>query len=243
MRYWRLFNWNVRALATRHLPNYMRFAKRRVRLKSKRGSRPHERRSIPLPHHSSSRSRSPQCRSSSGRMTLPEFLVVLAVVFLMATFRQNLKKGKKPRATPKPIPRKGPLKRRAVWARNRPPTPETLAIARQYQTEQLIQNRNAQPIIAMCETLRQLGINFRQEEICWYDGSLFVLADFWLPDLKTTVEADGFQHRHQHISDSQKARMIRDNFGFRTLRYWNGEIMRYDFIDRLRRDLGITNDR
>jgi hypothetical protein len=170
-------------------------------------------------------------------LTLPEFLlVILACVILM---RACPKSGPRPKKKRKPIPLRGRLKRRAVALRSRPPSVERVAYARQCQDQNLMQSRNAQPTIATCDALAALGIGFRREEITWYDGDLYVLSDFWLPELKVTIELDGSHHRFQHINDSEKAAIIREQTGFSTLRFWNAETLKPDFRQKLKVKLGL----
>jgi hypothetical protein len=88
--------------------------------------------------------------------------------------------------------------------------------------------------------INQLGVRYTREEITWFDGSRFVLSDFWLPELKICVEANGSQHRLERERDVDKAAIILGQRGFRTLEYWNREILRPDFAGRLRRDLGLA---
>jgi very-short-patch-repair endonuclease len=102
-----------------------------------------------------------------------------------------------------------------------------------------MQSRNAQPTLALCEALRQLGIKFERETITWFDGDLFVLSDFTLPDLKCTIELDGAQHRFQHINDSEKATIIKAQTGFRTVRFWNAETLKPNFPAKLKAKLGL----
>jgi very-short-patch-repair endonuclease len=171
-------------------------------------------------------------------VTLPEILIVFAVVFLM-DFRPVPKKGKRPKAKRKPLPRRGHLKRRAVWRRDRPPSLDTIAYARRCQDQNIMQSRNARPTIAMREALQHLNVKFEQEVITWYDGDCWVLSDFWLPDLKITVELDGAQHRFQHINDSEKAAIIKAQTGFRTIRFWNAETLKPGFAEKLKAKLGL----
>jgi very-short-patch-repair endonuclease len=171
-------------------------------------------------------------------MTLPEFLVVLAFVFLMA-FSPQPKKGPKPKKPRKAIPIRGRLKRRAVWRRGRSPTVEQVAFARKCQDDNIMQSRNARPTIALCETLQHLRIRFERETVTWYDGDLFVLSDFTLPDLKITIELDGLHHRHQHINDWEKAKIIKDITGCRTIRFWNAETLKPGFPAKLKAKLGL----
>lgn len=71
------------------------------------------------------------------------------------------------------------------------------------------------------ETLRKLGIKYRREEIIWYDGDLFVLVDFWLPEFRIGIELDGKQHKGAVGYDAEKDQVVEEVTGFKIHRHWN----------------------
>jgi very-short-patch-repair endonuclease len=162
-------------------------------------------------------------------VTFPEFL--LLSVALMAAFKSFPKKGLRPKKARRPLPIRGNLRRRALYLRWKPPTPEQLAYAEQCRQENL---RHHSPACeALEQELRQLGIAYRREEIVFYDGDLYVIVDFWLPNLKIGVECDGQQHRFQHRYDIQKDQMVREVTGFRICRRWNAWFLAPNLRGRL----------
>jgi very-short-patch-repair endonuclease len=157
-------------------------------------------------------------------VTFPELLLVVAACLacLYMVFRRNPKMGPRPKKARRPIPaRSGHIKRKCVALRYRDPTPEQIAYMRQCQQQNLDQTRYAQPTLVLIEVLNDLGIRYSREHPTWYDGDRFVLSDFWLPDYKLSIEQAGAQHRFEQIRDAEKARIIFDQTGFRTARFWN----------------------
>jgi very-short-patch-repair endonuclease len=168
-------------------------------------------------------------------MTLPEVLVVLTPVFLMA-FCPVPKTGPKPKKKRKPLAVRGNLRRRALYRRWREPTAEQRAFAEKCRQENL---RYDCPAIRAVESeLTALGIRYRREEIVFYDGDLFVLVDLWLPNLKIGIEADGQQHRFQRRYDIQKDRMVEEVTGFKICRRWNAWFLRPNLRERMVEILG-----
>lgn len=151
-----------------------------------------------------------------------------------------LPKTIRPTKRRKPIPaRSNRIKLGAVWTRDRLPTAKDLLFAQQKARENIEQSRGAQPTIALKEALTALRVRYSQEEISWHHGTRFVLSDFWLPHHKVTIELDGAQHRYEQVRDAEKAKLILESRGFRTIRYLNREVLKYGFVERLRKDLGL----
>lgn len=103
----------------------------------------------------------------------------------------------------------------------------------------------------MIQALETLNIQYEQERIVWYDNSLYVRPDFWLPHRRVACELDGNHHREQSQRryDLQKDEMVRRQLNASILREWNAWFTSPDLpgrlagrlieIDRLRR-LGLT---
>lgn len=160
-------------------------------------------------------------------------VLALAGVVLLA-FPKLVRTRKRRKRIPA---RSGRLKRRCVALRGRPPSPQTIAFAERCKARNIAQSSGAQPTLAVCAALSGLGIRYWREEITWFDGDRFVLSDFWLPDDRLTIELDGVQHRLEHQRDEEKARIIFESRGFRTVRFWNGEVMMPGLQQRLLRVL------
>jgi hypothetical protein len=162
-------------------------------------------------------------------------LLAVAAFILMVTVRTFFKAGKRGSKPRRPIgPRSGRIRRKALALRYRPPSPETIAFMEKCRMQNIAQSSGAQPTLAVCQALDQLGVRYWREEPTWYDGDCFVLSDFWLPDQRITIELDGTQHRLEQIRDIEKAQIILRDRGFRTVRFWNGEVLRPGLQDRLR---------
>jgi hypothetical protein len=79
------------------------------------------------------------------------------------------------------------------WFQNirwRPPTFEQESFALAYANKNRVRSMSEAPTLALRAALNDRGVRFWQEEIVWYDGDLFVLVDFWLPDHKIGFELD-----------------------------------------------------
>jgi very-short-patch-repair endonuclease len=149
----------------------------------------------------------------------------------------------------KPLAKKGGLPRLAVWKRSIPPTPERIAEANLRAAESIEQSKSEAPTIAMIHALRTLNIEFQQERIVWYDGSLYIRPDFWLPHRRVACELDGNQHKETRKYDREKDDMIRRQLNASILREWNSWYTAPDLpgrlagrlieIDRLRR-IGLS---
>jgi very-short-patch-repair endonuclease len=176
--------------------------------------------------------------AADRQLTIPELLILLLAlaIVIRACPKSGPKKKKRRKSF---IARTGHIKLGALWTRNRTPTPENIAYAMQCAEQNRQQSRHAQPTIVMNESLVALRVRFWQEEITWHHGTKFVLSDWWLPDLKIAIEANGYQHRFERTRDAEKAEIIFHSRGFKTIEFWNGEILRPGFQDRLRRELGL----
>ena len=167
-------------------------------------------------------------------MTLPELLVLLTTVFMpFDNFSPQPKRGKKPRKARTPIPKRGGLPRLAVWKRSIPPTPEIIAEANRRAAENIEKSREEAPTVAMITALKILNVEYHQEKIVWYDGSLYVMPDFWLPHRHVVCELDGFQHRYTKKYDREKDDMVRKVLGVSVLRDWNAWFIAPDLVGRL----------
>jgi len=143
------------------------------------------------------------------------------------------KMGKKPRKPRRPLAVRGRLKRRALAIRWRQPTFEQKSFAVRCSNENRARSADEAPTVALRAVLAELGVRFWQEEIVWYDGDLFVLVDFWLPDHKIGIELDGLQHRRQHVYDWEKDKMVREVTGFTVKRFWNSWATKAGLRDRV----------
>lgn len=180
-------------------------------------------------------------------MTLPDILLIFVVLF-MATFTPCPKSGRRPKKRRRSLNIRGSLPRKALHLRYRQPSQEQRDRAHRFRLQNIEQCRFAQPTMALAAALRELNIDFRQEEIVFYDGDKFVLVDFWLPNLRLGIEQDGAQHKLQKRYDGQKDDMVRQMTGFEIIRKENiwfvkpGLTARLSIeileIDRLRR-LGL----
>jgi hypothetical protein len=171
-------------------------------------------------------------------VTLPEFLVILVVVFMIAC-----PKFFRPKKRRKPLPIRGRLKRKALALRYREPSPEQRAFAERCRQQNLEQSRNSQPKLALLATIRDLGLRFDPEKDCevitWFDGDRFVISDVILHDQKFCVEQDGIQHRMQHQYDLDKDKLIFEVRGYKTLRRWNAWFLKPGLAQRLSKELGL----
>jgi very-short-patch-repair endonuclease len=165
-------------------------------------------------------------------MTLPEVLLVLVAVYHMV-FAPQPKLGPRPKKHRHPLNIRGSLPRRALHLRYRTPSQEQRDRAHRFRTQNIEQTRFAQPTLALVAALTSLCIQFRQEEIIWYDGDKFVIVDFWLPNVRRGIEQDGSQHRLQQRYDMQKDEMIFHVTGFRIFRKENAWFLRPNLTERL----------
>lgn len=82
-------------------------------------------------------------------------------------------------------------------------------------------NATAQEVILWSRLKKnQLGYKFRrQQSIGPY------IVDFYCPDKQLIIELDGWQHGEEEkkMYDEIRTQYL-ENFGFRVLRFWNGEI-------------------
>lgn len=156
-----------------------------------------------------------------------------AIYFLWIAMRACPKKGLKPKKPRKPLAARGRLKRRALYRRWREPTLEQQQFARQCQAYNLAQSRKSEPTIALTAVLDALSVRYEQEVVCWYDGDLFVIIDFVLPDHNLAIELDGLHHRNQHVYDWERDKMISEVMGVRVVRKWNSFFLKPDLTDQL----------
>ena len=127
-------------------------------------------------------------------MTLPELLVALVVVFMI--FRPVPKLGKKPKATPKPLPRRGPFRvKDNPFKVYRQPNQEMVASAYRRRTEHLANPGSCEE--AFNDILKSIGLvenrDYERESICFYPGS-YVLFDFFFKSRRLAFEIDGSAH-------------------------------------------------
>ena len=133
--------------------------------------------------------------------------------------------GKRPKKAPKPLKRSrirpgrvkfwdnGKRERRLtdaqVWAR-----------ATECRLER-VRNATAQEIECGA-ILRRHRINAEFQKI-WLNGDRWIISDWNLPDHKTTLEIDGFQHGESYEYDHRKSLWLARTYLVGTLRFWNGE--------------------
>jgi very-short-patch-repair endonuclease len=174
-------------------------------------------------------------------LILSELLVVLlAFIACLMLIRPQPKKGLKPKKKRKPLAVRGRLKRRALAIRWREPTYEQREFARQCQIQNLAQSENSPPSVALRAVLNDLGVRYQREAICWFDGDLFVILDFLLPDYKLCIEQDGLQHRFQHVYDWERDKMIAEVLDVRVFRKWNSFFLSPNLRDEMIKVLGIA---
>jgi very-short-patch-repair endonuclease len=164
-------------------------------------------------------------------------LFILACLVLAMAFCPQLKRGPRPKKSRKPIPSRGPLKRRAVWARNIPATQETLNFAARCREQNLLRANNCPVAQSIIAAIRANGWQFdqgkHQEVVHWFDGNRFVISDFIVPGARLIIEADGLHHRQQHIYDWQKDKLVEEMTGYKTLRRWNRWFLEPNLAARL----------
>jgi very-short-patch-repair endonuclease len=177
-------------------------------------------------------------------VTLTEILLMLALLLMpydntrcSPQPKQGLR-PKKPRKylqRGKPLAKRGGLPRLAVWMRSIPPTPARIAEANARAADNIEKSRDEAPTVAMIRALKTLNIEYKQENVVFYDGSLYVISDFWLPHRHVACELDGNHHREpsQRRYDLQKDEMVRRQLNAAILRDWNSWFTAPDLVGRL----------
>jgi hypothetical protein len=161
-------------------------------------------------------------------VTLPEILVVLVVFYMV--FRPQPKKGKKPNAQRKPLPRRGPFRPKDnPFKVYRQPDQGMVASAYQRRKEHLASPGPCEE--AFNDILKSIGLienrDYERESICFYPGS-YVLFDFFFKSRKLAFEIDGKVHQepgqlnHDKGRDAYFARR-----GVRIVRISNNEVLKH----------------
>lgn len=80
--------------------------------------------------------------------------------------------------------------------------------------------------LRMAAILGGLGIEFEREFILFHtEGTRFVILDFWLPNHKIVLEADGGNHHRQKHYDLGRDAFLQSH-GIRTVRFTNKQILK-----------------
>jgi hypothetical protein len=143
----------------------------------------------------------------------------------------------------KPIRPKGKFKAFGANAfktyRRRRTDAEVLTYANQCRQERLRNRTRAE--IRMAELLDQNGILYEIEKI-FLNGDRHICVDFFIPSAMIAIEVDGSAHNTQKSYDAGRDRWLQHQYGVRTLRILNKEILRKprDALAKIRTALSFS---
>jgi very-short-patch-repair endonuclease len=169
-------------------------------------------------------------------LTLPEILLVLLALLMIAC----PKLGKKPKKKRRYLQTRTRLHRGALHNRYKAPTAEQIAFAEKCRQQNL--GFHSPAIEALEQALREIGIGFEREVVTWFDGNRFVIVDVLCRGIKIIVEADGAGHLHQKRYDIQRDAMLREVTGCQIIRRYNQFFLQPNLKERLT-DLLVEIDR
>jgi very-short-patch-repair endonuclease len=163
---------------------------------------------------------------TNHQLTIPElFLLLLAC---LALFTPVPKKGKKPKARRRPLPKRGPFRPKDnPFKVYRKPNQEMVASAYRRRAEHLASPTACE--MAFNDILKSLGYiedhDYERESICFYPGS-YVLFDFYFKKQRIAWEVDGSTHddRGQKNHDEGRDAYFAQR-GVKTVRLKNRVVM------------------